>query len=65
MPGIRIIRQPLPAGGEAKRSSRDDRSQPLKTLPKDSDLADAGVSPREKKGPFPRVAGQRGRSLEF
>lgn len=27
MPGIRIIHQPPPAGGEGKRSSRDERSQ--------------------------------------
>ena len=31
----------------------------------DSVLALAGVSPCEEKCPFPRVAGQRGRSLEF
>jgi VIT1/CCC1 family predicted Fe2+/Mn2+ transporter len=31
----------------------------------DSVLAVAGVSPCEEKCPFPRVAGQRGRSLEF
>lgn len=34
MPGIRTILQPPPAGGEGKRSNRDDRSQPPKTLPK-------------------------------
>jgi N-acyl-D-amino-acid deacylase len=31
----------------------------------DSALAVAGVRPCEKKSPFPHVAGQRGRSLEF
>ena len=31
----------------------------------ESVLAVAGVSPCEEKCPFPRVAGQRGRSLEF
>lgn len=31
----------------------------------DSVLAVAGVRPCEEKGPFPRVAGKRGRSLEF
>jgi hypothetical protein len=31
----------------------------------DSVLAVAGVSPCEEKCPFPRVAGQRGRRLEF
>jgi len=31
----------------------------------DSVLAAVGVRPCEEKGPFPQVAGQRGRSLEF
>ena len=52
----------LPKIGETITTVADERSPPRK---QDSVLAVAGVGPCEEKCPFPRVAGQRGRSLEF
>ena len=51
-------------GGAARLRSRGAAPQ-KQDQKQDSVLAVAGVRPCEEKCPFPRVAGKRGRSLEF